>query len=83
MVNSFKFNNVGYITILIIKFCLKFIKVLLKGILDGILNEIAPSALLPRNDGILEFSVIPQLDWGISIEILNLFVMRSPEGVGG
>ena len=25
------------------------------GILDGILNEIAPSVLLPRNDGIMEF----------------------------
>ena len=35
--------------------------------------------------GILEFrkSVIPQLDWGISIEILNLFIMRSPDQVGG
>ena len=30
MVNSFKFNNVGCTTILIIKICLKFIKVLLK-----------------------------------------------------
>ena len=29
MVNSFKFNNAGYATILIIKVCLKFIKVLL------------------------------------------------------
>ena len=30
--------------------------------------------------GILEFrkSVIPQLDWGISIEILNLFIIDPP-----
>ena len=44
-------------------------------ILDGILNEIAPSALLPRNDripamtqGILEFprAEIPQRGWGMT-----------------
>ena len=47
----------------------------ISGILDGILNEIAPSALLPRNDripamtqGILEFprAEIPQRGWGMT-----------------
>ncbi|MDD7091224.1 MAG: hypothetical protein PUI01_06520 [Campylobacteraceae bacterium] len=31
----------------------------------------------------IPYYVIPQLDWGISIEILNLFMMRSPDQVGG
>ena len=30
---------------------------ILYGILYGILNGIAPSALLPRNDGMLDFSI--------------------------
>ena len=47
----------------------------ISGILDGILNEIAPSALLPHNDripaitqGILEFprAEIPQRGWGMT-----------------
>ena len=47
----------------------------ISGILDGILNEIVPSALLPRNDripammqGILEFprAEIPQRGWGMT-----------------
>ena len=40
---------------------------ILYGILDGILNGIAPSALLPRNDGILEFHRDPPVKLGDDI----------------
>ena len=60
---------------------------ILDRILDGILNEIASVALLPRNDGILD-GILNEIasafqSLAMTQGILNLFVMRSPDQVGG